>query len=112
MSKLILAAAAAAALALAAPAMAQTVDAAPTQTVSTRSVNFSSPAAVKDFYAKLYQAALTVCDSGSANPRISQADISCVNQVMAQAVRAADKPVLTAMYDSANRGSAPVYAGR
>ncbi len=110
MTKLILVAAAA--LALAAPAMAQTVDAAPTQTLSTSSVNFSNPAAVKHFYAKLYQAAVTVCDSGSANPRIAQADISCVHQAMAQAVRAADKPVLTAMYDSANRGAVPVYAGR
>ncbi len=110
MSKLILAAAAA--LALAAPAMAQTVDAAPTQTLATSHVNFSDPAAVKQFYGKLYQAAATVCDSGSGAPRFAQTDISCVRETMAQAVRAANKPVLTAMYDNANRGSAPVYAGR
>ena len=110
MSKMILAAVAA--LALAAPAMAQTIDAAPTQTLATSSVNFSDPAAVKQFYGKLYQAAATVCDSGSAMPRAAQTDISCMRDVMAQAVRAANKPVLTATYDSANHGSAPVYAGR
>lgn len=110
MSKLIIAAIAA--FALTAPAMAQTADEAPTQTLRTSNVNFSSPAAVKSFYAKLYQAALTVCDSGSANPRIAQTDISCVRKTMAEAVRAADKPALTAMYDSAQGGNAPAYAAR
>ena len=100
MTKLLLAASAA--LILAGPAFAQTAgDQAPTQAVSTRGVNFADKAEVGHFYAKLRGAAQAVCDSGSANPSLSTTDASCVRQVMASAVKVANKPVLTAMYNNA-----------
>ena len=111
MSKLLLAAAAG--LLIAGPALAETaqpVDLAPTQAVSTRGVDFASRDQVKHFYAKLRGAALAVCDSGSANPRISQADATCVSRVMAEAVKSADKPVLTALYQS-RQDSNRAFAG-
>ena len=104
MTKLFLAASAA--ILIAGPAFAaETVradEAAPTQAVSARGVDFASRDQVKHFYAKLRGAAAAVCDSGSANPRFSQADASCVRDVVAQAVKVANKPVLTAMYNSAS----------
>ena len=102
MNKLLLAASAA--ILIATPALAANVvadDNVPTQAVSTRNVDFSNAGQVKHFYAKLRGAAAAVCDSGSANPDISRGDAACVRQVMAQAVKVADKPVLTAMYNSA-----------
>jgi UrcA family protein len=111
MTKLLLAAAAG--LLIAGPALAETsqpVEQAPTQAVSTRGVDFSSREQTKHFYAKLRGAALAVCDSGSANPRFSQTDAQCVNRVIADAVKAADKPVLTALYQS-TRDSNHAYAG-
>ena len=102
-----------AALLIAGPALAETAratDEAPTQAVSTRGVDFASRDQVKHFYAKLRGAAQAVCDSGSANPRFSQEDASCVNRVMAEAVKAADKPVLTAVYQS-KQDSNRAFAG-
>lgn len=102
MTKLMLAAAAA--ILIAGPAFAETaraVDEAPTQAVSTRGVDFASKDQVKHFYAKLKGAAAAVCDSGSANPRFSMTDASCTRQVVSQAVKTVDKPVLTALYNSA-----------
>ncbi len=111
MTKLFLAASAA--ILIASPALAETVradDSAPTQSVSTRGVDFANKDQVKHFYAKLKGAAAAVCDSGSANPRFSQADASCTREVVAQAVKAANKPVLTAMYNSA-QDSNRAFAG-
>jgi UrcA family protein len=102
MSKLFLAASAA--LLIAGPALADTVkavDEAPTQAVSARGVNFTSQDQVQRFYAKLQGAAATVCDSGSAAARFSTTDAACTRRVMAQAVKSVDKPVLTALYNSA-----------
>jgi UrcA family protein len=100
MTKLLLAASAA--LILAGPAFAQTAaDQAPTQAVSTRGVNFADKAEVGHFYAKLRGAAQTVCNAGSIN----SSDASCVRQVMASAVKVANKPVLTALYNNAQDNS-------
>jgi UrcA family protein len=112
MSKLILAAAAA--ILISTPALAAEVQSdAPTQAVSTQGVNFASRTQVQHFYAKLRGAAQAVCDSGSANPRFSATDASCVRDVMAQAVRSADKPVLTAVYNANEQGvsSTRAFAG-
>lgn len=100
MSKLILAAAAA--LLIASPALADGVrsDDAPAQSVSTKGVDFSNREQVKHFYAKLRGAIANVCDTGSANPVLSQADAACARQVTAQAIKALDKPVLTALYNT------------
>jgi UrcA family protein len=110
MTKLLLAAAAG--LLIVGPALAESapVDQAPTQAVSTRGVDFASRDQVKHFYAKLRGAAIAVCDSGSANPAFSQGDAQCVNRVMAEAVKAADKPVLTALYQS-RQDSNRAFAG-
>jgi UrcA family protein len=110
MTKLLLAASAA--LILAGPAFAQTADdQAPTQTVSTRNVDFSNKAQVSHFYAKLRGAAQAVCDSGSVNSSFSNADATCVRQVMDSAVRVANKPVLTAMYQGAQDNNGRAFAG-
>ena len=101
MTKLILAASAA--LLIAGPAFAETartVQDAPTQAVSTKGVDFANRAQVKHFYVKLRGAIAAVCDSGSANPSFSRTDASCVRDVTAQAVQAANKPVLTALYNA------------
>ena len=105
MSKLILAAAAA--LLIAGPAFAETArDAqdAPTQVVSTKGVDFANPAQVKRFYAKLRGAVASVCNSGSA------VDATCARDLTAQAVQAANKPVLTALYNSQG-DSSRAFAG-
>jgi UrcA family protein len=114
MTKLMLAAAAA--LLISAPAFAEGIDQSaqselPTQTVSVRGVDFASRDQVQHFYAKLRGAAQAVCDSGSASPVVTQADMSCVRDVMAQAVRAANKPTLTAMYDASSSSSTRAFAG-
>jgi UrcA family protein len=91
-------------LSIAGPALADGVratDEAPTKALSTRGVDFNNRDEVRHFYARLRGAAQAVCDSGSANPRFSQTDARCVSQVMAAAVKATDKPVLTALYQSA-----------
>lgn len=90
MTKLILAASAA--LLIAGPALAETVraDDAPSLRVSARGVDFSNPAQVQRFYARLNRAIAEVCN----------ADAACARTVAAQAVRGVDKPLLTAMYNA------------
>lgn len=99
MTKLLLAAGAA--VLLAAPAFAaETQTEAPAQAVSARGVDFSNQQQVRQFYNRLHAAAQAVCDAGSPVPRPSMVDAGCVRQVVADAVKAADKPVLTALYNS------------
>ena len=100
MTKLILAASAA--LLIAGPALADTVraaDGAPTLAVSTKGVDFSNPAQVKQFYAKLRGAIASVCDAGS-NANFARENAACASAVTAQAIKAADKPMLTALYNT------------
>jgi UrcA family protein len=102
--------AAGAAVLIAAPAFAaETPAEAPAKSVSTRGVDFSNQAQVRAFYNKLNAAAQAVCDAGSPVPRAWAIDAGCVRQVVADAVKAADKPVLTALYNAsgdANRAFA------
>ncbi|MGZ3272540.1 MAG: UrcA family protein [Caulobacteraceae bacterium] len=99
MTKLLLAAGAA--LLIAGPVFAaETQSEAPAQTVSARGVDFNNKEQVRQFYVKLHAAAQAVCDGGSSTPRASAVDAGCVRQVVADAVKAADKPVLTAMYNT------------
>lgn len=94
MTKLILAATAAVLIASPALAEAARTQDAPTQAVSAKGVNFMHRADVKRFYAKLRVAAQSVCNTGSA------VDATCQREVMAEAVKTADKPLLTALYDA------------
>jgi UrcA family protein len=55
---------------------------------------------VRQFYVKLHAAAQAVCDAGSPVPRAFAVDARCVRRVVADAVKAADKPVLTALYNT------------
>ena len=99
MTKLLLAAGAAVLIAV--PAFAAETQAdAPTRAVSTRGVDFSNKEQVRRFYIRLNSAARAVCDAGSPVPRFFATDARCVRQVVADAVKAADKPVLTALYNS------------
>lgn len=82
------------------------VQAAPTAAVSTANVDFRDQAAVRAFYARLRNAAHAVCDSNSANPRITQRDERCVAKAVASAVQAADRPLLTALYDTTGEAQA------
>jgi UrcA family protein len=92
------------AVCIAAGLMAVTASAAVAETPQSRTialsgVDFRNPAAVRDLYAKLKTAANAVCDSYAANGRVSAADVACTHQVLGEAVRKVDRPVLTAMYD-------------
>ncbi len=99
MTKLLLAAGAA--VLIAGPALAAEAQAdAPAKAVSTRGVDFSNGEQVRQFYFKLHVAAQAVCDAGSPVPRAFATDARCVRQVVADAVKAADKPMLTALYNS------------
>lgn len=99
MTKLLLAAGAA--VLIAAPALAAEPQAeASARAVSARGVDFSNQQQVRQFYNRLHAAAQAVCDAGSPVPRAFAVDAGCVRQVVADAVKAADKPVLTALYNS------------
>jgi len=103
MTKLLLAATAAvliAAPAFAAETQTATQGEAPVRAVSARGVDFSNQQQVRQFYNRLHVAAQAVCDGGSPVPRAFATDAGCVRQVVADAVKAADKPVLTALYNS------------
>jgi UrcA family protein len=92
--------AALAALALAAlsgPALA--ANDVPTRMVSTAAVDFQDRAAVDALYVRMQQAARDVCDTNSANPRITQGDAACADRALAKAVREIDHPTLTASYN-------------
>jgi UrcA family protein len=99
MTKLLFAATAA--VLIAGPALAaETQPETPTRAISARGVDFSDQQQVRQFYNRLHVAAQAVCDAGSPVPRAFAVDASCVRQVVADAVKAADKPVLTALYNS------------
>jgi UrcA family protein len=99
MTKFLLAAGAA--VLLAAPAVAAETQAdAPVRAVSARGVDFSDAAQVKQFYSRLHVAAQAVCDAGSPVPRAFAVDQGCLRQVVSDAVKAANQPVLTALYNS------------
>ena len=99
MTKLLLAASVA--VLIAGPVFAAETQAdAPAQAVSARGVDFNNKEQVRQFYVKLHAAAQAVCDAGSPTPRASAVDATCVRQVVAKAVKVADKPVLTALYNT------------
>ena len=100
MSKLILAAVLAAA-ALYSPAFAADIQDPPSQPVSTKGVDFNDTAAVRAFHARLEQAALAVCDNYRARSRVTAEDKACAAKAVDQAVRAADRPLLTAIHQGA-----------
>jgi UrcA family protein len=86
---------------LAGPALAaETQGEAPVRAVSARGVDFSNQQQVRQFYNRLHVAAQAVCDAGSPVPRAFAVDAGCVRHVVANAVKAADRPVLTAVYNS------------
>lgn len=99
MTKLLLTACAA--VLIAGPALAAEAQGdVPAKAVSTRGVDFSNSAQVQEFYARLRTAAEVVCDSGSSLPRAIAVDERCVRRVVADAVKVADKPMLTALYNT------------
>jgi UrcA family protein len=110
MTKLLLAAGVAVLIAGPAFAADQTQADAPTRAVSARGVDFSSQEQARAFYYKLHAAARSVCDAGSPVPRAFAVDVGCVRRVVADAVKAADKPVLTALYNSSGDAD-HAYAG-
>jgi UrcA family protein len=65
--------------------------------VSVANVDFSSNAAVRDVYARLKVAATNVCTTRIESARVNDVDAVCVQRALADAVRAADRPQLTAM---------------
>ena len=91
-------------MAMAGQANAADTNAAPVRAVSTAGVDFQSAKDVDAFYLRLRNAAAEVCDSNSANPRITQADQVCRAQVLSQAVSGANRPLLTAMHSTTNGG--------
>ena len=98
MTKLLLAATAV--VLIAGPAFAAQTQDAPVQAISARGVDFNNKEQVRQFYVKLHAAAQAVCEAGSPTPRAFAVDAGCVRQVVADAVKVADKPVLTALYNT------------
>ena len=66
----------------------------------TSRVDFGDPAQAKTFYAKVKRAATDVCTMPSISYVISRPDADCVARAVADAVRNADRPLLTAAYNS------------
>lgn len=78
-------------------------DAVPTRAVSLAGVNFDNQADVSALYGRLKAAASFVCDTNSANPRITQMDQICAKQVLTEAIASAHQPALSALHDAATR---------
>ena len=95
MSKIMFAAAAVAAL-LAGPALAETTQV----LVRTNAVDFNNRAQVQDVYARINDAARQACTTPSDNKYVATPDRECVARAVADAVRATNKPTLTAAYES------------
>lgn len=102
MTKLLLAAGAA--LALASPAFAAPLDDTVaqqqpnTRVVSTSGVNFGDQTEVRRFYHRLYTAAAIACDAGEGHVLVPiTQDQTCIRENMANAARAVNAPLLTAM---------------
>ena len=75
----------------------------PSQTVTTAGVDFRDRTAVDGVYRQMTRTAEAVCDSYAANSRVTAADRDCASKALANAVRRANQPVLTAVYESERR---------
>ena len=106
MKPILFAAAALIAGCIALPALADDASVAPQAAVTTAGVDFRDPVAVRAFYGRLAMAAERVCDSNSANSRVQQLDRACVQKAVAEAVRSADRPMLTALYSTSQEAHA------
>ncbi len=104
MSKILLAAAVA--TLMAGQALAETRSTA----VSTGNVNFNSRADVNALYTRIDMAAQSVCSTDSKNKYVAQPDRACVDRAVAQAVSAANRPMLTAAYQARGAGNANALA--
>lgn len=78
--------------------------------VSKAGVDFADARKVGALYARLKRAADLACSTESADRHLAQPDRACVAQALAQAVREADKPLLTAAYQ-ADAASVRALAG-
>ena len=86
-------------LALASPVLAANNN--PSQAaVAVGNVDFNNNAAVRDVYARLKVAATNVCTTYIESARVNDVDTVCVERALADAVRAADRPQLTAMINN------------
>ena len=91
---------AAAVAALTTPALAQQHKSfASAQPVPVAGTDFRSPAAVQDLYGRLKVAATNVCSLYVESARITDVDQVCVQRALSDAVRAADRPQLSALHD-------------
>jgi UrcA family protein len=68
--------------------------------VSVANVDFSNNGAVRDVYSRLKDAATSVCSTYIESARVTDVDAVCVQRALADAVRAADRPQLTAMINN------------
>ena len=115
MSRMLILAAVAAAT-LAGPAMAYQLksvsggDVVRVVTLPTKHVDFNDAAQTKAFYTEIKRAADEACTGPSTSSIISRPDRDCVASAIAQAVKIANRPLLTAAYNgeagSANRALA------
>ena len=83
---------------LAGQAFAVTPEGAPQEVVKAE-VDFRDEASVEALYTKLRRAAAAVCDSYSANSRVTQADVACARRALTETVQRVDRPILTAMHN-------------
>jgi UrcA family protein len=102
-----------AALTAPAPAMAAAADGdqVRTVTVSKKGVDLADAGQARKLYARLKRAANAACSIESADPTYARPDAHCVAEALGRAVRSADKPLLTAAYQSDAASSNHALAG-
>jgi UrcA family protein len=79
--------------------------------VTKTGVDFSDRRQVDGLYARLKRAADKACSMESADRHLARPDQACVEQALAQAVRRADKPLLTAAFQTDATVSNRAFAG-
>ncbi|MGZ3275242.1 MAG: UrcA family protein [Phenylobacterium sp.] len=79
--------------------------------VSKAGVDFADGQKVGRLYARLKRAANLACSTESADHHLARPDQACVSQALAQAVRGADKPLLTAAYQADATAGERAFAG-
>jgi UrcA family protein len=79
--------------------------------VSKTGVDFADQGQVGRLYVRLKRAADQACSTESADRHLARPDQACVAAALAQAVRGADQPLLTAAYQADSTAAGRALAG-
>ncbi len=70
--------------------------------VSTVGTDFHNRVEVQSFYSRISLAAQDACRIDSTNKYVASSDTDCVRRAISDAVKSADRPLLTAIYQNGN----------